>query len=83
MHDMREKKLLAKENRRVENVEAAIGTHRKKRRLYDLSTKERIDIVHACIVTLRAHEDVANEFRVTTNLISRLSCQVKADPSVI
>jgi transposase-like protein len=53
------------------------ASKRSMRKMCQLSTQEKISIVHAVIVNLRSHSDVSFEFNVKPQLVSNLVTRAK------
>jgi hypothetical protein len=48
-----------------------------KRKMCQLTTKEKISIVHAVVIKLGSNSEVAGKYQVKADLVSRLVCRSK------
>ena len=54
----------------------------KKRRLRELSVEDQLKVVNAYLTDLRPQQDIAEQFRITKSLISRLVKQYRTKPAL-
>ena len=57
----------------LEPLERGIGPNYRRRKLRELSTAELIDIAHARIIEERQRKDIADEYRISIGLVSRIA----------
>ena len=53
------------------------STNYKKRLFHQLTLGEKVSIVHAVLIEMEHHKDVAREYRVPVSLVSRLVFKIK------
>ena len=66
-----------------EKQETVAGVQYKRRRLKDLSTGDRVSIVHAVMVEHQFRRDVAREYRVSVDMVTRLTSQLLTDRDAV
>ena len=65
-------------------LKEGLASHKyRKRRFNELTADEVVDIAHAFIVEERPRRDIAEQFRVSVGLVSRINRQYRASESFI
>ena len=70
-------KILSKEEDRLEPLERGISHKYHRRKHHELSAADIVGIAHARLVEERQRKDVAEEFRVSIGLVSRIASKAK------
>lgn len=80
---IRRRKLLGKEQERLEREEALASHKYRKRRHNELGADEVIGIAHAFLVDERRRKDIAEQYRVSIGLVSRVTSQCRTDEQFV
>ena len=76
--DARSKKQLEREENEIEPSERGLSHKYRRQKLHELDSDDLVGIVYARLVEERERRDIAEEFRVSVGLVSRLTCKCKA-----
>ena len=69
--------MLGKEEDYLEPFERGISHKYRRRKQHELSAEDIVGIVHARLIEERQRKDIAEEFRISIGLVSRIACKAK------
>jgi hypothetical protein len=72
------RRVLAKEEDRLEPDERGVSHKYRRRKLHELSSEEIVAIGHARLVEERARRDIAEDYKVSIGLVSRVASKCKS-----
>ena len=75
--DAKSKKQLAREENEIEPSERGLSHKYRRKKLHELNSDDLVGIVYARLIEERQRRDIAEEFRVSVGLVSRLTCKCK------
>ena len=70
-------RILAKEQDRLEPFERGISHKYRRRKLHELTLADIVGVAHARLIEERQRKDVAEEYKISIGLVSRIACKAK------
>ena len=77
LDDQRRTKILAMEEDRIEPTERGVSQKYRRRKLHELSVEELIEVAYARLIEERQRKDIAEDFRISIGLVSRIASKAK------